>query len=264
MIAAHPRRARPAGATVELSNWLTELAARIKAEHEATAATMKRSVEHAMAAGDLLIEAKARLSHGQWLPWLTEHCAISERSAQLYMRIAKNRQAIEARNAQHVADLTLNQAAALLVMTSDMKRLLDFTAQLENVNDPEAFLKICLDNGVGAIVDHSYDPFAARTEEEKREWNLFCLFLVRHCGGAPDGVEQHVEWLLQRPFQNVAEWIGPEGDKCRLAWQWKTLPPKLKEAWSRFAADHASRSIEDIAAELNSQPKDLVCRRRAT
>jgi hypothetical protein len=93
---------------------------------------------------------------------------------------------------------------------------------------------------------------------------LFCLFLVRHCGGAPGGVEQHVEWLLQRPFQNVAEWLGPEGDKCRLAWQWKTLPQKLKEAWSRFAADHASRSIEDIAAELNSQPNDLVRRRRAT
>ena len=41
------------------SNSLTDLVARIRAEHQATADALKSSVEHAMAAGDLLIEAKA-------------------------------------------------------------------------------------------------------------------------------------------------------------------------------------------------------------
>src|SRR5437660_94580 len=90
------------------SNSLAELAARIRAEHEATADSLKRSVEHAMAAGDLLLEAKAQLKHGQWLPWLSEHCAMSERTAQLYMQIAKNREAIEAKYATGIADLNLN------------------------------------------------------------------------------------------------------------------------------------------------------------
>jgi hypothetical protein len=58
--------------TPNLSNSLTDLAARIRAEHEATAASLKRGAEHAMAAGKLLIEAKAQLKHGEWLPWLRD------------------------------------------------------------------------------------------------------------------------------------------------------------------------------------------------
>jgi hypothetical protein len=101
--------------SVETSNYLPELAARIRAEHQATADALKTSVQHAIAAGELLIEAKALLKHGQWLPWLQDHCVMSERTAQLYMRCAKNREAIE-QNTQPVADLTLNEAAALLML----------------------------------------------------------------------------------------------------------------------------------------------------
>jgi len=46
------------------SNSLADLAARIKIEHRATDNALKSSVEHAMAAGDLLLEAKAQLKHG--------------------------------------------------------------------------------------------------------------------------------------------------------------------------------------------------------
>ena len=64
---------------------IDDLAARIVAEHKAVRAAMKSTLEHAMACGDLLIEAKAKLEFGQWLPWLAEHCAsLSERTAQVY------------------------------------------------------------------------------------------------------------------------------------------------------------------------------------
>jgi hypothetical protein len=55
-----------AGAATDIaqSNSLADLAARSRAEHEATDAALKGSVEHAMAAGDLLIGAKAR--HQRW------------------------------------------------------------------------------------------------------------------------------------------------------------------------------------------------------
>jgi hypothetical protein len=46
--------------------------------------------QHAMAAGDLLLEAKLRLKHGEWLPWLAEHRSMSERTAQRYMRLARD------------------------------------------------------------------------------------------------------------------------------------------------------------------------------
>jgi hypothetical protein len=95
-----------------LSNSLADLAARIRVEHEAHTVAMKRSLAHAIEAGELLIEAKAQLKHGQWLPWLGEHCAMSDRTARLYMRLARNRAAIE-RNGS-VADLSLRGAVELL------------------------------------------------------------------------------------------------------------------------------------------------------
>jgi hypothetical protein len=98
---------------VAQSNSLPDLAARIRVEHEATTAALKHGAEHAMAAGDLLIEAKAQLAHGQWLPWLRDHCALSDPTAQLYMRVAKARRDVEA-NTQHVADLSLRGAIAVL------------------------------------------------------------------------------------------------------------------------------------------------------
>jgi hypothetical protein len=125
---------------IDGSNYLADLAARIRAEHEATATALRRGVEHAMAAGDLLIEAKAQLKHGQWLPWLVEHCAMSERTAQLYIRTAKHRATIEAKIRNGVADLTLNQAAALLVLTSNIDKLLTFAKQLENAVDADDFV----------------------------------------------------------------------------------------------------------------------------
>ena len=73
---------------ITTSNRLPERAARIRAEHEACGAALKRGLQHAAAAGNMLIEAKAQLKHGEWLPWLRNHCGIPERTARRYMEIA--------------------------------------------------------------------------------------------------------------------------------------------------------------------------------
>ena len=65
------------------SNSLADLAARIRIEHRAASDKLSELLAHAMAAGDLLIEAKAQIPHGQWLPWLKDRVDISERTAQL-------------------------------------------------------------------------------------------------------------------------------------------------------------------------------------
>ena len=52
---------------------LDELAADIAAEHEQAQQHFKTALEHAIAAGQKLIEAKALVAHGQWLPWLAEN-----------------------------------------------------------------------------------------------------------------------------------------------------------------------------------------------
>jgi hypothetical protein len=94
----------------EIALPLADLAARINNEHQAASGALKQGVLHAIAAGDLLLKAKAQLKHGGWLDWLKANCEIPERTVQAYMRLA--RLPIEKRNA--VADLPLREALSAI------------------------------------------------------------------------------------------------------------------------------------------------------
>jgi len=64
-------------------------------------------VQHAINAGERLIEAKATLRHGEWTPWLEQNFEFTDRTARNYMRLAANR--------KRVADLpTVREALAVL------------------------------------------------------------------------------------------------------------------------------------------------------
>jgi len=95
-----------------LSNSLADLAAKIRVEHDGAATAAKRGLEHAIAAGELLVEAKSKLQHGQWLPWLDEHCGMSDRTARAYMRLARNKDRLG--EIGSVADLSLRSALYVL------------------------------------------------------------------------------------------------------------------------------------------------------
>jgi hypothetical protein len=246
---------------LEVPQVLDDLAARIRTEHTAVGTALKQNLEHAMAAGDLLIEAKGQVPHGQWLPWLLDNCMISERTAQLYMRVAKNRAEIEKKQIRNdIADLTLSEAAALLVLSSDVRKLLNFAKQLEDIGDPEEIVKLCVENGVGVIVDSDYDPFAGRTEDEQRGSNSFILFLVTKCGWPMEDASEHVEWVLQRGevgdvygFRSPTEWLGEKGDKFRKEFGLKPLQIKTVENCKAFIEQHATLSM----AELDQLAKQL-------
>ena len=62
----------------------------IRLAHAACNAAAQTSIAHAIKCGTLLTEAKGKLKHGQWLPWLHDKCGLSERTAQRYMRLARN------------------------------------------------------------------------------------------------------------------------------------------------------------------------------
>jgi len=61
--------------------------------------------------GQRLIEAKEMLPHGEWLPWLTERVEFSERTAQNFIRLAR-----EWSNPQALADLGATKALTLLAL----------------------------------------------------------------------------------------------------------------------------------------------------
>ena len=233
---------------------LTDLAARIRAEHEAVSSALKESVRHAITAGELLVEAKEQLGDGRWLPWFRDHCTISERTAQLYMRVAKNRAEIENQMRNGVADLSLNEIAALLMLSSDVRALLNFAKQTEGLSG-EALVEFCIANDVAVIRDPTYNPLAGRSEAETLEWLVFTLFLscdraAGRSGFDPEDAWAHVEYLLQRPFQNVAEWLGPAGDEWRRTCMSNYQPTEgMKMAWAAFRDAYAHASLADVEAE---------------
>ena len=244
------------------SNYLPELAGRIRAEHTAVADTLKDSLRHAITAGELLIVAKAQVPHGQWLSWLREHCAVSERTEQFYMRVAKNRAEIEAKISEDAADVTLSEAAAVLALSSDARRLFRFVKELEALDDPEETPQACLAANVPVIVDENYNPFAGRTEQETAEWWLFvtfltCDFAARRTGMKPNDAWQHVEHLLQKSFQNVSEWLGPEGEKFRKLYEMRAPKPskQFKQDWQAFLAEHGGKSSAEARSEAEAVAK---------
>jgi DUF3102 family protein len=66
-----------------------DLAARINEAHHSAMRHADKAISQAIACGEMLLEAKAKLPHGQWLPWLRKNITFGERSAQGYMRIAQ-------------------------------------------------------------------------------------------------------------------------------------------------------------------------------
>ena len=100
-------------AWAECERELEDLAREINAAHEAAQAAATTAIEHAIACGKALIKAKAKVGHGNWLPWLEKNCKAlisrSQRTAQVYIQLAKRVDS----NPQHAADLTsIRQALA--------------------------------------------------------------------------------------------------------------------------------------------------------
>jgi hypothetical protein len=88
------------------------LTAAIRQEHAAASRAAQSALQHALEAGRLLAEAKATIPHGSWESYVKDSCGIAPRTASLYQRLHRHRDRLP--NRQHVADLSLRQAAKLL------------------------------------------------------------------------------------------------------------------------------------------------------
>ena len=86
---------------------MQELATQINEQHRLVEGAARATINYALQAGQLLLEAKSRCRHGQWQPWLEVNFEDSVRTAQSYMRIADHWPEIEAK-AQSSALLSLS------------------------------------------------------------------------------------------------------------------------------------------------------------
>lgn len=96
--------------TVIKASSLTITASEIQSEHDAARRCASEAVAHAIKAGELLLQVKASLPHGEFGPWLAANVEFSDRTAQGYMRIAN----LDPEKRNGVADLSLRQALRTL------------------------------------------------------------------------------------------------------------------------------------------------------
>ena len=84
------------------------LVAEINAEHAEAVKHADKAIEHAKRAGALLLEVKATLEHGAFLPWVDANLNVSRRQCQRYMRAAEGKRmtarAIKNDTVSHFAD----------------------------------------------------------------------------------------------------------------------------------------------------------------
>lgn len=68
-----------------------QLTAILNTEGDLAFCAASEALQRARKAGVYLLEQKRRIKHGGWLPWIAENCPrISDRTAQVWMKIAKN------------------------------------------------------------------------------------------------------------------------------------------------------------------------------
>lgn len=98
---------------------LDDLAARINEATSAAETSARAAVAHALAAGNLLLQAKAQVEHGDWEPWLLANCAVAPRTARAYMSLARRLPALPDPERQRVAEMPLREAVAAIRTTPE-------------------------------------------------------------------------------------------------------------------------------------------------
>lgn len=206
----------------ETSNRLPILAAEIRVAHSDIQEAAKTAAQRAIDAGHLLIEAKELVKHGEWLPWLKQHCALAERTAQLYMKIAKS---------GHTPDTvaTLGLKAAEKALT----------------------LKYCF-----------YQPLFDGDESQQREWRLFALYLIKVAGFSPEGIGEHIDWIGRKDFKTPDEWLteGPPmfrrwKGQCATNAELKGDEERLA-LWHSFRSEHGDWTTDQVDREMENADRE--------
>jgi hypothetical protein len=203
-------------------NRLAALAADIRAAHAGVLAAEKTKATRALSAGLALTEAKSLVKHGEWLPWLRQHCGIPERTVQTYMKLAK------------LAGGPGDDEVAIAVVSA-----CGIEHAVALADDPERKRwEAALGGG------HSPDPLTYYSEPVQLEWLLFMLFL---------GDCDHVEWIIRdASIASPGSWLGEQGDGWRRRNGVDAPTVWFKQAWAEFLDKHRHLSGEDVEAKLNA------------
>jgi hypothetical protein len=180
--------ARPEEAAANLA----QLAREINAAHKRVEKGVRDVLSHARAVGTLLIQAKARLGHGNFLPWVRANCGFTERTGQRYMKLAEHWHELVARGGD---ELGLAQALRLLTRRTESGNAPD-TTTASHLPAPLAYYR---DRGL--ISDEATVQLERLAEDYGADFLTSIIFDVD-----PDTVS--AEWTLNalRPLECPRLW----------------------------------------------------------
>ncbi|MEI8019556.1 MAG: DUF3102 domain-containing protein [Schlesneria sp.] len=92
---------------------LPELAKTANQFHASAQKAFGQGLNFARSAGNVLLEAKSLVAHGQWESWVETNCSFSTRTARGYLQIASNWIQIDAKRAE-LPELSLRGALELI------------------------------------------------------------------------------------------------------------------------------------------------------
>ncbi len=99
---------------------LADIAVQINLETVAAETHARSAMQHALAAGALLVQAKALVGHGEWQEWVKSNCTIAVRTASAYMRLVTKIESLPDPERQRVADLPVREAIRAISTSPDV------------------------------------------------------------------------------------------------------------------------------------------------
>lgn len=197
----------------------------------------RKGGEAILTIGRCLIEAKDQLPHGEWLPWLSEQVGYAEKTAQNFMRLAR-----EFSNPQALADLGATKALALLALPAEERE--QFVAEHNVVDMTSRQLE-------QAIKER--DEAKAKAEQAATE--------QRAAEEARAKMEEDMRLLNARLAGSREDWDKAMQDVARLEAELEELKAKPVDVAVETVVDQ--EAVEQARAEAVAEMKDKLDRAKA-
>ena len=125
---------------------------------------------------------------------------MSERTVQLYIKLAKHRAVIEKEmaNPQWACGFDLNEAAALCVLAGRIEKLIEFAKRAET-STPDDLIELCTQLGFGVITDDALRPILWAFRNRATRLDIVRLVYRARIRVAFD----HVEWIFSARFRTL-------------------------------------------------------------
>ena len=215
--------------------------------------------------GRCLIEAKDMLRHGEWLPWLNEQVELSERTAQKFMKLAR-----EWSNPNTLADLGASKALMLLALPEGERdafledhKVIDMSArQLEQAIKERDEARMAVKQAEAD--QHAAEQARDKMAEDMRLLNA-CLSSAQNAREQAERdaarLEQDLAELKARPVEVAVETVVDQAaiDKARAdaiaEMQAKLDKAKEAAAKAKYRQQEAEAKAEDLKRSLEEREK---------